>query len=47
MSDLRANRMDAVFTLAVMGFAAMVLFFDLNGSSIALHNLYLYLGVWN
>ena len=46
MSDLKANRMDAVFTLAVMGFAATVLFFDLNGSSTALHNLYLYLGVW-
>jgi energy-coupling factor transporter transmembrane protein EcfT len=47
MSDLKANRIDAVFTIAVMGFAALVLAFDLTGSSTALHNLFMYLGVWN
>jgi cobalt ECF transporter T component CbiQ len=47
MSDLKANRIDAVFTIAVMGFAVLVLAFDLTGSSTALHNLFMYLGVWN
>lgn len=47
MSDLKANRIDAVFTIAVMGFATLVLAFDLTGSSTALHNLFMYLGVWN
>ena len=46
MSDLRSNRTDAVFTVAVMGFAAVVLVFDLNGSTRVLHDIYSYLGVW-
>jgi len=45
MSDLRSDRVDVVFTIAVVGFAALVLGFDLTGSSTALHNLFLYLGV--
>jgi cobalt/nickel transport system permease protein len=44
MSDLRSNRIDAVFTISVIAFAAVVLAFDLTGSSIALHNLLTYLG---
>jgi cobalt ECF transporter T component CbiQ len=46
MADLRSNRIDVVFTIAVICFAALVLGFDLNGSSTALHNLFMYLGVW-
>jgi cobalt ECF transporter T component CbiQ len=47
MSDLRSNRVDAVFSAAVIGFAVLVLAFDLTGSSAALHNIYDYLGVWS
>ncbi|MGD0817375.1 MAG: cobalt ECF transporter T component CbiQ [Methanomassiliicoccales archaeon] len=47
MSDLRSNRIDVVFTIAVIGFATVVLVFDMNGSSTSLHNLFDYLGVWN
>jgi cobalt/nickel transport system permease protein len=46
LSELKSNNTDAVFTLAVIGFAAVVLLFDLNGSSTALHGIFLYLGVW-
>ena len=46
LSDLRSNRIDAVFTIAVIGFAAVVLVFDLNGSTRVLQNIYSYLGVW-
>jgi cobalt ECF transporter T component CbiQ len=45
MTDLKANNTDVVFTIAVISFAAVVLVFDLNGSSAALHNLFIYLGV--
>jgi cobalt/nickel transport system permease protein len=44
MSDLKSNRIDAVFTLAVIAFSLVVLAFDLNGSSMALNNLLIYLG---
>jgi cobalt/nickel transport system permease protein len=47
LSDLRSNRIDAVFTIAVIGFAAVVLVFDLNGSTRVLQNIYSYLGVWS
>ncbi len=46
MSDLRSNRIDVVFSIAVIGFAVVVLVFDMNGSSTTLHNLFNYLGVW-
>jgi len=45
MSDLRASKVDAVFTIAVISFAVVVLVFDWSGSSTALHNLVAYLGV--
>lgn len=43
--DLKASKIDAVFTIAVISFAAVVLIFDWNGSSTAMHNLVVYLGV--
>lgn len=44
ISDLRSNRVDAAFTIAVVAFAMVVLAFDINGSSMALNNLMIYLG---